>query len=80
MPHDVYDFAADLLPSLNLKKRKATEREGERESRVAMTVSLLAYQIQILYTSKAMIAKGYRMAFVMLESNHYRVKPIACTT
>ena len=76
MPHDVYDFAADLLPSLNLKKRKATERE----SRVAMTVSLLAYQIQILYTSKDMIAKGYRMAFVMLQSNHYRVKPIACTT
>ena len=45
-----------------------------------MPVSLLAYQIQTLYTSKDMIAKGYRMAFVMLENQHYRVKPIACTT
>ena len=78
MPHDVYDFATTVLPSL--KKRKAAERERERESRAAMTVPLLAYQIQILYTSNAMIAKGYRMAFVVLENQHYRVKPIACTT
>ena len=76
MPHDVYAFVASTLPDLHLRKRKETGQE----SPVASTVQLLASQIQALYYSKTMIENGYHMAFVMLENQHYRVKPIACTT
>ena len=76
MPHDVYKFVASLLPDISLRKRKETDQE----SPVASTVQLLASQIQALYYSSTMIENGYHMAFVMLENQHYRVKPIACTT
>eukprot|EP00966_Prymnesium_polylepis_P292271 6749724-Prymnesium_polylepis.1 len=66
MPHDVYDFACTVLTSL--KKRKLGD--PEEEANVSRTVSLLAHQIQTLYTIQAMIEKGYRMAFVMLSSDH----------
>ena len=71
MPHDVYKFVASLLPDISLRKRKETDQE----SPVASTVQLLASQIHLLYSSSAMIAKGYHMAFVMLNNQHYKVKP-----
>eukprot|EP00966_Prymnesium_polylepis_P305914 7069458-Prymnesium_polylepis.1 len=75
MPHDVFDFVCTVLTSLKKRKLPGQEgvpEEGANDRLTSTTVSLLANEIRTLYESKDMIAKGYRMAFVMLSGGHYK--------